>query len=97
MDIGRAIKTIRKERGLTQNELSSKIGISNNGISQIECGHVFPSKQNIDKICKVLEVPQSYLLLFSISDEDVPKDARVLLDALIPPLKKILINKKNNE
>ncbi|MES2838420.1 MAG: helix-turn-helix transcriptional regulator [Bacteroidota bacterium] len=91
MDIGKAIKTIRKEKGLSQEQLGAKIGLSDNAISQIETGATFPQKDNIKKICEALEIPVGYLLFFSISDEDLPEDGRAIFNALQQPIKQVLI------
>lgn len=76
MDIGTAIKILRKRKGIGQKELSEATKISVNSISQIEVNATFPHKKNIAKICEALDVPVSYLLFFSLSEEDVPEDKR---------------------
>ena len=72
MDIGNAVKIIRKKKNITQKELANLCEISTNAICSIENGVTFPSKNSITKICKALDIPESYLLLFSISEEDIP-------------------------
>lgn len=74
MDIGKAIKFMRKHRKLRQKHVAEACGISVNGVSQIELGNVYPHKETINKMAKFLRVPVSYLLYFSITDEDVPSD-----------------------
>ena len=91
MDIGTAIKTIRKQRELSQKDLSNTIGLSVNSISQIELNMAFPHKKNINKICNALQIPVSFLLLFSISDEDIPEEKRVTFNYLNESLKNLLL------
>jgi transcriptional regulator with XRE-family HTH domain len=66
---GEKIKTLRKEAGLSQDELCSKIG-SGDGrqFSRYENGHIMPSAEIIVKIAEVFNVSIDYLLL-----EDAPK------------------------
>lgn len=91
MDIGKAIRILRKQKGLSQEQLGKKTGLSDNAISQIEIGATFPQKENIDKICHALDIPTAYLMFFSISDEDLPEEGRTLFNALHEPIKKVLM------
>ena len=91
MNLGTAIKTIRKQMGFSQRELAEKCNISVNALCQIEINNTFPQKSTINKICEVLEVPTSYLLFFSISDEDVPVENRNLFNSLKPTIKNLLL------
>lgn len=97
MNIGSAIRILRKERGLSQGELAKKCGISVNAMSQIETNASFPQKNTIVKICDMLEIPVSYLLFFSISDEDVPEDKRNVFQTLNGMLKSVLIQSINSD
>ncbi|MEI6881986.1 MAG: helix-turn-helix transcriptional regulator [Bacteroidota bacterium] len=91
MNIGTAIKTIRKEKGLGQKELADKCGLSVNALSQIETNSSFPHKNTIENIAIALGVPISYLLFFSISEDDVPENKREIFNTLNTVLKDILI------
>lgn len=92
MNIGTAIKSLRKEKGLGQRELADKCGISINALSQIETNSSFPHKNTIESIASALGVPVSYLLFFSISETDVPKEKRNVFNTLNSALKSILID-----
>lgn len=91
MDLGNAIKTLRKQKKITQKQLAELSEISTNALCSIEKGQSFPSKATISKICSSLKIPESYLLLFSITEDDIPEDKRVLYRALVEPLKEGLI------
>lgn len=91
MDIGNAIKSLRKRKDISQKELSNLCGISANALCSIESGGTFPSKSTITKICNALEIPESYLLLFSISEEDIPENKRILYKTLCESIKEDLI------
>jgi transcriptional regulator with XRE-family HTH domain len=92
MKIGTAIKSIRKEKGISQKELAEKCELSVNALSQIETNSSFPHKNTIVNIATALEVPVSYLLYFSITEADVPVDKRILFNTLNTAIKTILID-----
>ena len=56
--------------------------ISANALCSIEQGESFPEKNTIIRICKALEIPESYLLLFSISAENIPDNKWILYNAI---------------
>lgn len=57
MEIGKRIATIRKQKGLSQKELSEKIGLKSvQGLQKIEYGDFHPKKETLQKIAKVLGV-----------------------------------------
>ena len=60
--IGKRILNVRKAAGLTQAELSERIGISEKYLSRIECGKQVPSVVIIAKICENLGVSADELL-----------------------------------
>ena len=67
---GLNLKYLRRERGLTQEQISEKIGIDIRQYSRIETGKGFPSLSTLEKLCEVLEVEPAYLFDFS-SDKKV--------------------------
>ena len=91
MDIGSAIKSIRTRKKITQKDLAAKCGISANALCSIEKNASFPTKETINKICEALEIPVSYLLFFSITEEDIPEEKQSIFNALKEPIQKILV------
>lgn len=75
--VGKRIKSRRKELQLSQEELSFRVGISKNGISQYETGKNGMSIDTAVKMANVLNTSVDYLL----GREDASNDAR--LDELI--------------
>ena len=92
MDLGTAIKYLRKQRKLSQKELAELTDISINAICQIELNATFPQKKNISKICDALNVPVSYLLFLSITEEDVPLEKRLAFDSLKGAVTSVLLS-----
>ena len=67
MSIGHAIKQARRERGLTQQQLANRAGISITSLYYIESDTNSPSVRTLSKIAAALEVPVS--ALFAEMDE----------------------------
>jgi transcriptional regulator with XRE-family HTH domain len=55
-EFGDAIRTIRKERKMTQQVLADQAHLTHNFISRIELGKVNTSVVTLDKICKALDI-----------------------------------------
>ena len=91
MNIGSAIKILRKEKGYSQKEFAQKCGLSVNALCQIELNASFPQKNTINKVCEVLSIPTAYLLFFSINDEDIPEDKRKTFNYLNAGIKDLLL------
>lgn len=64
-DLGISLKQLRKSKGLTIQELATKIGISQPYLSQIEAGSRSASKELLGKIAEAVDV--SYFDLLKIA------------------------------
>ncbi|MGB3862905.1 MAG: helix-turn-helix transcriptional regulator [Candidatus Aminicenantaceae bacterium] len=63
--IGKRIKILRLERGLTQGDIEEATGVSRSHISKIESGKVAnPGLDTLEKIAKALKVSISFLFHF---------------------------------
>lgn len=91
MNIGNAIKVLRKKKGYSQKQLADMCGISVNALCQIEVNNSFPQKATIKSLCEALNIPTSYLLFFCISDEDIPEDKRQIFNTVGKSLKDLLL------
>lgn len=67
--VGIRIKHKRKEKDLTQEELSELMNISPGQLSCIERGIYLPTTQNVIKICDILGEEPNYYLLGHISPD----------------------------
>lgn len=90
MNIGNAIKQIRKEKGLTQKQLSSKSGVSQTSLSLIEKGQTQAGKETLEKIAIGLGVKQSIIMIHAIERSDVPANKVEVFDAMFPSIKEML-------
>lgn len=86
MDIGKTIISLRKQQGLSQKELAQMTRISANALCYIEKGYSFPSKENIKAICFSLNIPTAYLLLKSLTDDDIPEEKLPIFKVLQKPM-----------
>ncbi len=98
-NLGFRIKNIRKDQGISQKELSSRIGVTPSNISQIENNLIYPSLQALYKIAETLSVDVGSFFLdknmpvktvfprgenLRINRTEIPKD-RMTMDCLTPP------------
>lgn len=59
--LGNKLKKLRKEKNLTQSELSKILGLSENYIAKVESG-VRPSMETFRKLADFFQVPIEYLV-----------------------------------
>lgn len=93
MDLGNAIKSLRKELKISRKELAARSSISVTALYNIENNLSFPSKDTINGICSALGVPVSYLMFYSLTEEDVPEDKREFFKVIVEPVKAFLMGK----
>jgi len=60
--IGENIKYLREERGLSLEELATRIRVGKDTIEKYETGEKVPTNQTIMKLSTVLDIPTSVLL-----------------------------------
>ena len=72
--LGSRIRLLRTSRGMTQEELGSRIDRTPEAISNIERGEVLPQLETLSRISVALGVPVSELLLGVGAVDGPPKD-----------------------
>lgn len=89
--INENIKQLRLSENLTQEEFAEKIGISIQGLSNIERNRYQPNSETIDKICKVFDLsPIELLTIKNSTNKDIITNITALLSQCsTPKLKKI--------
>jgi transcriptional regulator with XRE-family HTH domain len=60
--LGRRIRRIRQEKGLTLKQIEARVGVSATHISEIERGKTSPTIQALERIAHALEVLPSHLI-----------------------------------
>jgi transcriptional regulator, cro/CI family len=66
-NFGKNVANLRKERGLTQEELAEAIGLKKAAISKLEVGTTYPTFANLDKIAEFFKATPNQL--FGTSQE----------------------------
>jgi Predicted transcriptional regulators len=62
VDFGEKLKTLRKEKGLTQLQLAERLGITKSVISAYESSSRYPSYDVLISIARIFGVTTDYLL-----------------------------------
>jgi len=90
MNIGKAIKELRKQQGMSQSELAKAAQITQAALSGIETGNL-PNHVTMQKLSDVLGVPESLIYAMGIEKDDVPEEKKVLYDNLFPVIKSLVM------
>lgn len=90
--LGAKIKRLRKNRGLTQEQLSEMIDITPRNLSRVEVGESFVSADTLDKILQALSVTAEELFAY----ENI-KETKELLADIYTSIDEIKTNKKQLE
>jgi transcriptional regulator with XRE-family HTH domain len=62
MNFPEKLKKLRKDKGITQEELANAIFVSRTLVSKYENGSVYPTKENVQKLALYFNVPISSLI-----------------------------------
>tara|TARA_R110002020_G_scaffold26275_1_gene84922 strand:+ start:487 stop:774 length:288 start_codon:yes stop_codon:yes gene_type:complete len=84
MDLGLAVKTLRKNKGLTQGNFCETVGITQSYLSQVENGNKEPSMDVVKKIADALDTPIPVLFWFTLTEDDVD-ESKVEVFKLLKP------------
>ena len=70
MNFGENLKKMRKTKGMSQEELASKVNVSRQSISKWENGESYPEMNNIIELCKIFKCEINELVDDSISSDE---------------------------
>lgn len=90
MDLGSIIRSMRKQKRLTQNELASLCDITQTYLSQIESNSKEPNLSTLKMIGEKLNIPLPILFFLSMNDEDVRPDKREAYKIVSPSVKSLV-------
>lgn len=86
MDLGNAIKHLRQQKGIKQNLLAEKSGITQTYLSQIENNLKEPNISTLKVISKNLNVPLPVLFFLAIDSDDIEPEKRNAFKHLAPSI-----------
>ena len=72
-EIGIRIRTMRKSRGLTQEDLAKAIGQSASSITMYETGRREPDFETLESLADIFNIPLAYLVSNNSSTEYIPR------------------------
>ncbi len=78
---GKKLKHLRKQKNLTQEIVSEKVGIETHNWSKIETGKTFPHAKTLAKILTVLDIEPAELFEFTKSKTDF--DLKIKINQII--------------
>lgn len=90
MNVGLTIKKLRKEKGLTQKELSEMTGLSQGYLCHIENNQREQSIKVLTKIANSLDLPLGYIIFASMEKEDVEATKQRDFDLIFPIMKEMV-------
>ncbi|WP_449240558.1 helix-turn-helix domain-containing protein [Desulfoscipio gibsoniae] len=80
MDIGKRIKSIREDLGLSGRALALKVGLDPSQINKIEHNINKPSLEALERICDALGVTIAEFFTEPHEQETLPPEARRIID-----------------
>ncbi len=78
---GHKLRELREEKGMTQEQLAERIGITANAVGQFERGKIFPNYETTTNIINVLDIDAN--LLFSRDAVDYPDEAKWIAKIIV--------------
>ena len=83
--LGVRIKSLRKRRGLTQEQLAELCNVSTSCVSRWETGSLYPRKDNLSAIATALKICEEDLFI----DPQVPISKNLALKEFAPLIEKL--------
>jgi transcriptional regulator with XRE-family HTH domain len=90
MDLGNAIKQLRKQKNYNQKQFCKIVGITHNYLSLIESSKREPSIKVLKKIADELETPFAVLFWFTLDSTDVEPRKLEMFELLKPSIDKLI-------
>ena len=90
MNIGEAIRNLRKNKLMNQEEFAASVGITQSYLSLIEKGHKQPSLEVLQQMADILKTPLPVLFWFGIEKEDVSEDRQYVYEVLKPSIDNLI-------
>lgn len=89
MELGDAIRKIRREKHIKKTTLAENTGISLTGLYNIEHNKSFPTSNTIKRISEGLCVSVAYVLMSMLTEDDISGNKRDAFRKLYPIIKSL--------
>ncbi|WP_396601663.1 helix-turn-helix domain-containing protein [Algibacter sp. R77976] len=90
MDLGLAIKSIRKQKGLKQNQFAELCDITPSYLSQIENNNKEPNLSILKIISNNLGTPLPILFFLSLDNDDINPEKKEAFQMIAPSIKSLV-------
>jgi len=90
MDLGLAIKSIRKQKGLKQNQFAELCDITPSYLSQIENNNKEPNLSILKIISNKLGTPLPILFFLSLDNDDINPEKKEAFQMIAPSIKSLV-------
>ncbi|MDN3665048.1 MULTISPECIES: helix-turn-helix domain-containing protein [Flavobacteriaceae] len=90
MDLGLAIKSIRKQKGLKQNQFAELCEITPSYLSQIENNNKEPNLSILKIISNNLGTPLPILFFLSLDNDDINPEKKEAFKMIAPSIKSLV-------
>lgn len=90
MNIGKALKEVRRIKKLSQSKAATAIKIPQGSLSKMETGKIVPDLKTIDKISKGYNVPSALIMYLAVEPKDIRSDRKDFYKALDPIMKRLI-------
>jgi transcriptional regulator with XRE-family HTH domain len=90
MDLGLAIKSIRKQKGLKQNQFAEICEITPSYLSQIENNNKEPNLSILKIISNNLGTPLPILFFLSLDNDDINPEKKEAFKMIAPSIKSLV-------
>ena len=97
MNLGKAIKSARQQRGINQTSLAELSGITQTYLSQIESNQKEPNISTLRLISEQLGLPLPILFFLSLDEEDIKPEKRAAYNHLGPSINSMIAAFFNTE
>ena len=84
MKFGDKLITLRKKKGLSQEELAEKLGVSRQSVSKWESNNTYPETDKIVQICNIFECTMDDLINDNITDvESIERKSKNNINVMV--------------
>ena len=91
MNIGKIIKELRLKNGMTQEELSLRLGVTRPYIHMLEDGERNASPDLMDGMAIVFDIPVSIISFMAMEEKDIPEKKREAFKKLKPSIDDMIV------